>query len=268
MINNRISVHHAKEVEELRLIRRDWRGALASALERRSGAFALKRVVAIAGVTNEIAEYEKNRSNSLSKILLFPNGINADAVAHIEENRRIDVINIAFICGTFSEWHGLDKLIKKIEDCDKDILKRIENIHLIGGLSDDYKNMISRSPILSSIFYIHGFMKESEYRKVLDICDIGLSSFALEREGLTEACTLKVRELLAMGLPIYSGHIDCAIRSDFRYYRYDSEIDIDSMVKFGFDMKIHKRYTVSRSSKKYIDKGVIMNNMVKSISIL
>ena len=31
------------------------------------------------------------------------------------------------------------------------------------------------------------------------------------RNGLTDGCTLKVREILAMGLPIFSGHKDTAL---------------------------------------------------------
>lgn len=265
IINNRISVHHAKEVEELQLIRRDWRGAFASALERRSGAFTLRNAVAIAGVTNEIANYEKERSNASSKTILFPNGINTDRIDCINDDRRSNIINIAFICGTFSEWHGLDKLIEKLKIYGSSISSNIENIHLIGNIPDKYINIINKDIFLSKLFHLHGFMEESEYRKILDICDIGLSSFALEREGLTEACTLKVRELLAMGLPIYSGHIDCAISENFKYYIYDKEININSMIEFGFKMKAYNRHTVAQSSKPFIDKKLILNMVVKSI---
>lgn len=263
LIDNRISVHHAKEVEELLIVRRDWRGQLASTLERWCGAFALKRVAVISGVTNEIAEYEKCRSNSLAKTVSFPNGINTDHVQLLCDNRVDNAVNIAFICGTFSEWHGLDKLINSINKLDKGVLLKIGKVHLIGKLFEEQISLIGESEILSNLFCIHGSLEEYDFRSILDGCDIGLSSFALERKGLMEASTLKVRELLAMGLPIYSGHIDSALPKDFKYYRYEEEISLLSMIDFAFSMKNHSRSIVADCSKRFIDKGFILKDFVK-----
>lgn len=264
-IKNRVSVHHAKEVEELRLVRRDWRGKAASVLERKSGAFALRRVIAIAGVTDEIARYEKDRSGSSSPTIAYPNGINTDTVEMISDQRDSALVNIAFICGTFAEWHGLDKLMKAVSAYSGEYLSRIGRIHLIGKLSDRYLEDIRNCEKLSKLFHIHGFLEEVRYREILGTCDVGLSSFALEREGLSQACTLKVRELLAVGLPIYSGHRDCAIPENFEYYSFGDEIDIESMILFGLKMKEVDRHAVSESAKPYIDKKYIMHMTVKSL---
>lgn len=60
LIPNRVSIHHAKEIEELRLIRQGWKGRLASVVEKFCGKFSVCKAKMILGVTNEIAEYEEN----------------------------------------------------------------------------------------------------------------------------------------------------------------------------------------------------------------
>jgi len=265
LIGNRISVHHAKEVEELKLVRRDWRGLFASALERRSGAFSLKRVRAIAAVTNEIANYQKARSKSLAKTILFENGVNSDCIENARDDRNPDKLNVAFICGTFSEWHGLDILIDRLEVYGSKIFVRVEKIHLIGNVLDQDMYRIKNNPFLRELFCIHGMLTEDNYRKLLDKCDIGLSSFSLNKKGLAEASTLKVRELLALGIPVYSGHIDCAVNGDFKYYRFDRDLNIESLVEFGFSMKKFLRSDVSSYSKKFIDKYFIMKRFIDSV---
>lgn len=268
LMKKRASVHHAKEVEELRIIKRDWRGVLASRLEEFSGPFALRRACAIVGVTKEIADYESERSNSASPTLFYPNGIDTERVSPLQDKRSVKCINIAFTCGTFARWHGLDKLISAVNYADSEDLISVENIHLIGKIPAEYVGEILGDVRLRQVFVLHGFMEESEYRTVLDRCDIGLSSFALERERLTEACTLKVREMLAMGLPVYSGHKDAALPADFPFYRNEVSISIKNMVDFGFIMKAKSRDVVAATAKPFINKRNIMESLVRAFAAL
>lgn len=259
---NRISFHHAKEIEELLLIRSGWRGRVASQLERISGKFALKRVLGIVGVTGEIADYEVARSGMTKPRTSYPNGIDVESVEVLGDRRSNDDINIVFICGTFKPWHGLERLLNAVSRNTPGQSDNRYRIHLIGNINEKQKLAIDRDPICKRTFIVHGHMIEQQYRPILEICDIGLTSFALDLQGLREAATLKVREMLAMGLPVYSGHKDASLDDQFRYFFYDQEINICRMIRFSKTMKRLPRVLVRNCARPYIDKLQAMQDFV------
>src|SRR5680860_891743 len=74
-VPNRISIHHAMEITELRLIRRGVKGRGVSLIEKIAGNFSINQGAAILGVTEEIAQYERDRCKSEKTIGVYPNGI-------------------------------------------------------------------------------------------------------------------------------------------------------------------------------------------------
>ncbi|WP_247228801.1 hypothetical protein [Yoonia sp. F2084L] len=255
LIKNRVSVHHAKEVAELKLVRSNWKGRWASWLERFSGRFLVRKSCAIFGVTGEIANYERDLYQASAKIHTFPNGITLSEVEVLQDERSEFDIHVAFLCGTFSSWHGLDLLVEALEQPAKqDRLK----IHLIGHIPDVLKATIEQHPA----FQDHGTMEEKEYREILAKCDFSLGSLALFRKGLEEAATLKNREVLAMGLPILSGHVDTAFPDVFAYHRKISDISLHQMIEFGEKMKHFSRLTVRNEARQFIEKEMIMRDAV------
>lgn len=54
----------------------------------------------------------------------------------------------------------------------------------------------------------HGFLTQDQYEPILAAADIGIGVLGLHRKGLNEASPIKVREYLAYGLPVISGHPD------------------------------------------------------------
>lgn len=261
LIHNRISVHHSKEIEELLLVRKGWRGRFASRLEFFSGKFSLKRNVAILGVTHEIAQYENERVGEAKKIETYPNGVNIDKIEVLKDFRKINHINIAFICGAFSSWHGLDKITRMFKGNLGNKIEENCTIHLIGNLDSDQILDINNDKI-KNIFKIHGHMSEDKYREILNICDIGLASMALERKNLNEGSTLKVREMLGMGLPVYSGHKDTSLDESFPYFLYDSHITLSSLLQFAHKMKNVRREDVRSHARSFIDKKSKMEQVI------
>jgi glycosyltransferase involved in cell wall biosynthesis len=55
---------------------------------------------------------------------------------------------------------------------------------------------------------LHGELPPEQYRDVLARADVGVGTLALYREGIQEACSLKVREYLAFGLPVVLANTD------------------------------------------------------------
>lgn len=258
-VKNRFTLHHAKEVEELKLIRRGWKGKFASFVEKFTGFISLKQSKGAICVTKDISIYQKNRASV--QTLLYPNGIDLSSIKVLEDKRIDDEINIAFMCGTFSPWHGLDLLLKSVLENKKFIQMNNIKIHLIGRVLEKELDIINSSK-LNIILY--GLLPSEKYIKVLENCDIGLDSLALDRKNLVEAAALKVREYLAFGLPIYSAYKDTALPIDFNYYKVD-EIDINKIVEFAKDMKQVSRQEVRESSEEYISKEVLLKNLYREL---
>lgn len=263
-IPNRITVHHAKEVEELRLIK-GWKGGLASSLERITGAVNARQVHAVLGVTQDIRKYQVARSDKVKRSFIYPNGISTDEVQLLPDERDPCAVCAAFICGEFQSWHGLDKLIEAVEQqpalADANKLK----IYLIGSLSKAQRKAIAGVNRISNVFIDCGTLPFSEYAPLLAKCDLGLGSFALERKNLEEAATLKIREYLALGLPVYSGHKDTAIPDGFAFYKYE-QVNLANMIEFARKNKTMARSEIRAQSKIYIEKSKMMQSVVQWLS--
>lgn len=107
---------------------------------------------------------------------------------------------------------------------------------------------------------VHGRLKQDEYLKIFEKSHIGIVSLAMARIELNEGATLKVREMLAMGLPIYSGHCDTALPPDFPYY-VNGKVDVSAIVEFVRVVGNLPRETVREASRRYIDKRVSIENL-------
>jgi len=66
--------------------------------------------------------------------------------------------------------------------------------------------------------HLHGPLLRSSYEPLLASCTAAIGSLALFRNGMEEACSLKVREYLALGLPVIGGYEDSDIPSDAEYF--------------------------------------------------
>lgn len=265
LIKNRISVHHAREVHELCLIRKGWKGAGASMLERLSGRYAVRKARAILGVTEEIAKYERDLHAPNQLIGVYPNGINLKNVTLLNDFRSQNEVHAVFICGTFSPWHGLDKLVKSVDEYTSSSNESKFFIHLVGLLSETQQIDIEATEIRRRVFRCYGLLPENEYRPILECCDFGIASLALERKGLSEGSTLKIREMLALGLPIYSGHRDVALKDGLDFVKVVRNPNVYEMTNFGLACKTIDRQAVRKVSEAMIDKSGTMKSVIQFI---
>jgi glycosyltransferase involved in cell wall biosynthesis len=266
LVKNRVGVHHAKEVEELRLIRRGWRGKVASLFEVLSGRFAVRNERLILGVTKEIAEYERSTHAAQKKIAVFPNGVNLDEIEPLADARIKNAVHVAFVCNTFNPWHGLDILIDAVQNhcfCGSELEI---NIHLIGRLSAEHLKQLSllHGPG-KDVFRQYGFLNEKSYRSILQMCDFGLASLAMSRQNLNEGSTLKVREMLAMGLPVYSTHKDVALEENHSFVRVVPTPTVSDMINFGSLCKNISRCEVRRKTQAKVSKEGSMRSVIHSL---
>lgn len=243
-------VHHTKELDELKTL--GIKGKILSYIDKIFGNKSIKVAKGIIGVTNEIIEYERLRIGDLSKKgILYSNGIKIKT-NELKDRRINDIPEILFVASYFYDWHGLDLLIDAVKKNNQNFV-----IHIVGKVNDvDYAELLKNKK-----FKYHGVLSHDEILTITEQCWIGLGSLALFRKNMNQACTLKVREYLAMGLPVYSGYND-VFPIDFEFYRFDS-IDIDKILDYALQMRKYQKNDIMQNSIQFISK----DSLLKKLSI-
>lgn len=243
-------VHHALEVAELSLPGH-FSAKVRAGLESLIGKKCIAEATGIIGVTQEIADYELSRIDSDKPIFVYPNGY------MVREDRQFtkksEQIEILFVAAQFDPWHGLDLLLKSMQNNHDNFI-----LHLVGLLTPEQQVLVKNDHRIK----VYGILEAQEIEKIAEKCWVGLSSFALYRADLNEACTLKVREYLAQGLPVYSGHKDIFPES-FEYYQQGSA-DIRSILDYAQSITCDKK-TISTLSSPYIDKKILLSKLYDGV---
>jgi len=246
-------LHHTLEVPELRQAGRlsAW---IRTPLERCLGPLSIKGAQGVIGVTPEIAEYERKRACSRRGIShVYPNGILYGPP--VAEDRRAGRQEWIFVASYFYPWHGLDLLLNALRESNHDVV-----LHVVGKVSDDDRAIALRDKRV----VLHGMLSSEEIRDLSGQCCLGLSSFALNRKGMREACTLKVREYLRMGLPVAAGHKE-VFPEEFPYF-CDSGVNMGALFSFSTGVQDVSRSLVSEAARPYIDKTVLLAGLVRAIA--
>jgi len=217
------------------------------------------------GVTNDILRFYSNRIGNHDKpVFVYPNGIEICAERDCAKKQVASgVINAIFVASKFFVWNGLDDILFSFNSFDfqrLDMLGKTLKIHIVGDLDSNFGvdvPGILRNGKHEIVF--HGLQTKEELSYLMGISDFGIGAFNLGIAGLEEACTLKVREYLSEGLPVYSGHVDVSIPKDFQYYRIGKP-EIGAMVDFYFDINGSSRDVVSSAAEQFIDKTTLLKN--------
>ena len=245
-------VHHTLEIKELSL-QRGALGYLKVIAESWLGKKSIKKSSVTVGVTKEIVDFEIARSQQIGRhSIIYPNGVIYDD--RVLADRRTIIPEIIFVASMFLPWIGLDLLLDEMSNNTDEFC-----LHLVGQLNEkDYELAIQDKRII-----IHGHKNADEIEKISESCWIGLSSFGLFRKGMTEACALKVRDYLRMGLPVFSGYQE-TLPSNFKYYR-NSKLSIEGILNFAFENRNVTRKEVSISARPYIDKIELLKRLAEQM---
>jgi len=249
-----VTMHHTLEIPEL-LAYKNLRSTLLAQAERLIGPFTLRKAAAIVGVTWEIANVERSRSRDLNKPLFqYGNGAiySDDCVIPLKTANK--PYQFLFLASQFPVWTGLDLLMDAASQSTDDF-----KVHLVGNLSHKDKQALSAD----SRFVLHGTLDRPAIENLMGQCVLGLGIFALERNGFTEGNTLKVREYLCAGLPVYAGHKEI-FDDDFPYYR-NGPVDFAKIIEYADQVVKVSRSTVSEAARPIIDKSVVLANIYKDL---
>lgn len=249
-----MTMHHTLEVDELRF--HGVIGFIRALAEKYIGLVIFKRSLGVVAVTSEILNYElsRNEESVVKPQFVYPNGINSSFKN--SNDLRSDKPEILFMASYFSPWHGLDLLLDSIEKISIDFC-----LHIVGAMSKDDLNRCSND----SRVVIHGVLNGDEIESLMAKSWCGISSLALERNHMKEACSLKVREYLNAGIPVYAKHHDSGLPADFLYFKH-GEIDIESIIKFSYEMKFVSRETIASAANIFISKKHLINRFYGNLN--
>jgi hypothetical protein len=247
------TVHHT--LEEADLASSDHRLApMLLRLERGLGRRSLRRARGLVCVTGEIARHELSRlpANTQPATYLYPNGVlYADQAVPPRDARRADLVEIVFVASAFFGWHGLDRLLQSLATSKAEV-----KLHLVGAVPGEFEAATRGDRRI----VVHGVLDPVQLDAVLAMSWVGLSSFALDRKRMQEACTLKVREYLRAGLPVYAGHRDAALPAGFPFYLH-GPADIEAIAAFARQTRATPRAAVADAARPFIDKQVLLQRL-------
>ena len=242
-------VFHTKDSIALRAQFNVWKGLVFSVADWISCQFVLRKADGLVSVTQDILDYHMRRA-FLKDVpsVVVPNGIDLRRFPLVRDHRE-GKVKLLFVASTFFAWHGLTALLNSLADFrDRDSIE----LHLIGDVGQSDRRLIDQRKLAGSV-RLHGRLDLLQLRHRLEQADVGVASFGLGEAGLREACTLKVREYLAAGVPVYSGHRDVAFPKTFDFY-YVGLPDIAAMASFARRMRAVDRVAIRHAAERFIDK--------------
>lgn len=153
--------------------------------------FLLRRARGAVFVTDEL---RRRFDLPAARQCVISNGIDLDACPELPPAANSGP-KLVFIGSAKHSWHGVVK-IAWLADRRPDW-----RFDLIGIEEDELLDCPGN-------LRCHGFMARTEYLSLLADADVAIGTLAIHINQMNEACPLKVREYLAMGLPIIIGYQD------------------------------------------------------------
>lgn len=180
-------------------------------------------------VTPEILNHQITRMGKNKRGIVVSNSTNlAEHPVYktevLKSCRLVLVANIEY-------WQGLDRIVGLLERLDS------FNLFVIGdGRSmDAIQEMVKQKNLLGRIHFL-GEMYGDELDKFICSCDIAISSLATHRKGILQACPLKTRHYLALGIPVVIGYEDIDLSAELPFIMRvpsdDSTIDNNAFEEF------------------------------------
>ena len=201
-----------------------------------------------------------------SKTIKMGNGILIEgSMKLVPQTKRSGKLNIIAVA-SFAFWHGYDRLLKAIAEV-KQTHPQIE-LHLTlvgsGNVLPELKKMVDELNINSQVDFT-GALYGQELDYIYENMDIGVSSLALYRKGLSEASDLKTREYMAKGLCVMGAGKDPDF-NDNSPYRF--LVPNDESIALVADMLIKLAYLKlpePREVREYAEKNLAFEGKLKQI---
>jgi hypothetical protein len=149
----------------------------------------------------------------------------------------------------------LDVLLDAVSQSQEDFI-----LHLVGSIPQGLDGFLQDSRIR-----IHNKLNHTQIALLSERCWIGLSSFALSRKHMKQACPLKSREYWMLGLPAYGDYAE-SLPVQVPYYQRGTE-SMASILSFARDMRQHSKEQVSRTMRPHIDKISLLAKLYQALCL-
>ncbi len=157
---------------------------------------------------------------------------------------------MVFVASEFAPWQGLESLLDQLAASTIDVA-----LDVVGSLSAEQERRCARDARVR----VHGLLDDEALGEVLAAATVGIAALRADGKGLTQACSLKVRDYLAAGVPVVSGHDD-VFPGDFPFYRRTGT-DIDAMLAAAREWRAVDRVTVREAARPHIDKVELVRRL-------
>jgi hypothetical protein len=246
--------HNTLEEEELRL-RADkstWYRYFYWS-ERFFGSRTRRMASGLICVTNEIERRQAQIAGSAIPTVTISNGIDVLRTTFNPPRQENfpQPLNVLFLAGSEAPWHGVDILLNSLGSYNGSA-----NVHcyIAGSIDAKSQERVTSMPQVTLL----GHQENDALDAVFQKCHIGVGSLALFRNNMSEACTLKVREYWARGLPIVLGYDDTDLMNNTEMKRFflKVEISVDPFPTFDFNAVVSFANTVLKITN--------LNEMIRS----
>jgi hypothetical protein len=228
-----VTIHNTDEIGELS-IKKTLKRQVLVWLVRKIGSRLLRRVAGIIGVTEEIRRVEviKARPNTpLSTVIT--NGINVDSIPFTGFKRYDGLeLNLVFVASHFQPWHGCDRLMAGLAR------HRGEPVivHIVGDVDEELRLLTNHIGDDNRVI-LHGSLTGNQLDRIMSQANLAVGSLAIHRNGMRQACTLKVREYSSRGIPFLYAYDDPDISTDvvwaLRFEGNEEPIEISRIIAFA-----------------------------------
>ena len=171
-------------------------------------------------ISNELSRLLKN-SYKQSQSIVISNGINLKRFNENVISDSKDELQFLFIGSLDQEWQGTEQLVE--------LAKFMPDVtfNLIG----EFNNKLE---VPSNVIF-HGFLKPDQYFEIASKCRLAFGTLNQQITGMSEASPLKVREYLALGLPVVIRYIDTDFQGEHPFLL---KLPMDSRRLFEFQAEI------------------------------
>lgn len=196
----------------------------------------------VVSVSPDILKHYVQYKHLLKKVV--SNGINLSKIDKVKRDEDLNRINFVFVGSNSMKWHGIDRIIELAKEFDEYFF------NIVGYNKNDFKDVPNNMK-----FY--GWVEKEELIKIYSKNHFGLGSFSNYLVGKKIDSTLKVREYLAYGLPVFLGHIDVDFKDSEFVLKITNDngdfIDKDKIKEF---VERNKNLVVHNKDLEIIDSSV------------
>ncbi|WP_319559842.1 glycosyltransferase [Marispirochaeta sp.] len=259
-----LTEHHTDEVGEIRskkTLKRYLLGTVVSLISKRS----LKLVAGIIAVTNEIRKVELNKAGNKPSVVIT-NGIGVEQTPFSGFKQFNETnLDLVFVSSHFQAWQGVDRLFEGIKQYKGSVTI---TLYLIGNYGNDLKLLADEiNSEGKHRIVLTGRIEGEKIAEYYETANLAVGSLAQHRRNMKEACTLKIREYMARGIPFIYAYDDPDVPENasfaVKFNNDDSPINVDRIIDFARAVSSSPDMAVSlrNIAKKNLDWRVKVRQM-------